>query len=837
MTEPTRRTWGWASVEQLWQDVQYGWRMLAGAPGFASIAVVSLAVGIGANCAIFSFADALLLRPLPVARPGEVVTVGSTSAIEAFGASNIVSSYRDYVDIRDRSKSFEGLAAFTYLTAGFANDQKAAPKLKMGMLVSRNLFAVMGVEPTIGRGFRPEEDQVPGRDAVVVLGRAMWEQEFGSDQSVLGRRVRIDGQEFTVIGVAPPEFTGLDQYVRSDFFVPLMMSPRLVSDPKAASLEARDARNLTLKGRLKPGTSQAEAQAELTAIGADLARAYPDTNKNRRLDVRTELQARMAQSPPDATLVAMLSTLALAVLFVACANVAGLLTSRAPARAREMALRLAIGAGRGRLVRQLITESLLIASMGGVLGLGVGYAGMMLFRQIELPTDLPISLSFQMDRRALVFSVIVAAASAVLFGLVPAIQATRTDLTAVMKASDSVAPGRGRRWGRAVLVGGQVAVSVVLLVVAMFMYRGFARQLASGPGYRTDHLLMMSFDPSLVRYTEDQSQRFFQQVAERARTLPGVKTVTMTTSIPMSNDSIGAETVVPEGFQFPAGKDNATVLASNIDEYYFDTMGLTILQGRNFSVDDSFDAPRVAIVNQQFAKHYWPNTDPIGKRFRLADSEKTWVQVVGLAKTAKYVFIAEPPTEFVYLPYRQKKPQQMIMLAQSIGDPSGLAAPLRDVVRGLDPNLPIYNVRTMEALFRMRAVSIFNVLVSIVGAMGLMGLGLSIVGLYGLVAYAASRRTREIGIRMAIGAGRATVLRMVLRQGFALALAGLVVGLVASVGAGQLLRAAFPNGSDQRDIAAFLLVVPIVLAVTFLAAYIPARQASRVNPIQALRCE
>jgi putative ABC transport system permease protein len=837
MIEPTRRTWGWASVEQLWQDVQYGWRMLAGAPGFASIAVVSLAVGIGANCAIFSFADALLLRPLPVARPGEVVTVGSTSVIEAFGASNIVSSYRDYVDIRDRSRSFDGLAAFTYLTAGFANDQKAAPKLKMGMLVSRNLFAVMGVEPTIGRGFRLEEDQVPGRDAVVVLGRAMWEQEFGSDPSVLGRRVRIDGQEFTVIGVAPPEFTGLDQYVRSDFFVPLMMSPRLVSDPKAASLDAREARNLTLKGRLKPGTSQAEAQAELTAIGADLTRAYPDTNKNRRLDVRTELQARMAQSPPDATLVAMLSTLALAVLFVACANVAGLLTSRAPARAREMALRLAIGAGRGRLVRQLITESLLIAMMGGVLGLGVGYAGMMLFRQIELPTDLPISLSFQMDRRALVFSVIVAAASAVLFGLVPAIQATRTDLTAVMKASDSVAPGRGRRWGRAVLVGGQVAVSVVLLVVAMFMYRGFARQLASGPGYRTDHLLMMSFDPSLVRYTEDQSQRFFQQVAERARAVPGVKTVTMTTSIPMSNDSIGAETVVPEGFQFPPGKDNATVLASSIDEYYFDTMGLTILQGRNLSVDDSFDAPRVAIVNQQFAKHYWPNSDPIGKRFRVADSEKTWVQVVGLAKTAKYVFIAEPPTEFVYLPYRQKKPQQMIMLAQSIGDPSGLASPLRDVVRRLDPNLPIYNVRTMEALFRMRAVSIFNVLVSIVGAMGLMGLGLSIVGLYGLVAYAASRRTREIGIRMAIGAGRATVLRMVLRQGLALALAGLVVGLVASVGAGQLLRAAFPNGSDQRDIAAFLLVVPIVLAVTFLAAYIPARQASRVNPIQALRCE
>jgi macrolide transport system ATP-binding/permease protein len=835
MTEPERAFWGWVWFERLWQDVRYGCRMLTASPGFAGIAVLSLAIGIGANCAIFSFADALLLRPLPVARPDEVFTVGSMATVEAFGSSSLVSSYRDYVDIRDRSQSFDGLAAFTYLTAGFASDPKAVAKLKMGMLVSGNLFAVMGVEPTIGRAFRREEDQVPGRDAVVVLGRTMWEQDFGSHPAVLGRTVRINGSAFTVIGVAPLAFTGLDQFVRTDFFVPLMMSPRLLSDPKAASLEARDARNLNLKGRLKAGVSQSDAQTELTTIAADLERAYPDTNRNRRLTVRTELQARMAEDPPDATLIAMLSTLALAVLFVACANVAGLLTSRAPVRAREMALRLAIGAGRGRLVRQLVTESLLIALAGGVLGLGVGYAGMTLFRQIELPTDLPILISFQMDRRVLLFSLVVAIASAVIFGLVPAIQATRADLTAVMKASDSVAPGRRRRWGRALLVAGQVAVSVVLLVVAMFMYRGFQQQIASGPGYRTDHLLMMSFDTSLLRYTEAQSQHFFETVAERARAVPGVKAVTMTTSVPMSNDSVGAETIVPEGFQFPVGKDNARLLASRVDEYYFDTMALSILRGRNFSADDSFDAPRVAIVNQQLAQHYWPNQDPIGKRFRLVDSNNTWVQIVGLAKTSKYIFIAEPPTEFVYFPHRQKKLQRMIMIAQSLGDPSSLVTPLREVVHGLDANLPIYNVRTMEAFYRMRAVSIFNVLVTIVGAMGLMGLGLSIVGLYGLVAYAATRRTREIGIRMAIGAGQASVLGMVLRQGVVLALVGLVVGLVASVGAGTLLRAAFPSGDNQRDLVAPLLVVPIVLAVTFFATYIPARQASRINPMNALR--
>ena len=823
------------TLERLWQDVQYGARVLAGSPGFTTIAVLSLAIGIGANCAIFSFADALLLRPLPVARPGEVLTVGSATNFEALGASSLVASYRDYIDIRDRNKSFDGLAAYRDVTAGFAADPKATPKLKLGLLVSGNLFTLMGVQPTIGRTFRPEEDQVPDRDAVVVLGRAMWEQEFRSDPGVLGRRVRINGAEFTVIGVTPPEFNGLNQYVRSDFFVPLMMSQRLVSDPKGSSLENRDARNLKLKGRLRAGVSQAAAQAELTTIAADLERAYPETNKNRRLFVRTELQARIDQSPPDAMLIAMLSTLALAVLFVACANVAGLLTSRAPARAREMALRLAIGAGRGHLIRQLVTESLLIAILGGVLGLGVGYAGMMLFRQIELPTDLPILLTFQLDRRALLFSLAVSFASAVLFGLVPAIQATRTDLTAVMKASDSVAPGRRRRWGRSVLVGGQVAVSVVLLVVALFMYRGFGKEVANGPGYRTDHLLMMSFDTGLLRYTEAQSKLFFDQVAERARAVPGVKTVTMTTSVPMANDTIGFERVVPEGFQFAPGKDNATVLASRVDEQYFDTLGLTLLRGRNFSIDDSFDRPRVAIVNQPFAQHYWPNQDPIGKRFQTLGDEKEWVQVVGLAKTSKYIFIAEAPVEFVYFPHRQKKLREMTLLAQSQGDPGALAAPLREMVRGLDPNMPIYNVRTMEQFYQMRAISIFRVLVSTVAGMGAMGLGLAIVGLYGLVSYAAARRTREIGIRMAIGADRGAVSRMVLRQGAVLAVVGLLIGLAGSVGAGELLRAAFPSGDEPRDTGALFIVIPIVLSVTLLAAYLPARRASRLNPVQALR--
>jgi macrolide transport system ATP-binding/permease protein len=820
-------------LEELWQDVRYARRMLARAPGFTAVAVLSLAVGIGANCAIFSFADALLLRPLPVARPGEVLTVGSTIAIEALGASGLASSYRDYVDMRDRSRSFNGLVAFSYVTAGFASKLGDVAQLRMGMLASGNLFQVMGLRPALGRAFLPEEDRVPGRDAVVVLGHAFWEQQFGSDPSVVGRRVDLDGRPFTVIGVAPPEFTGMDQFVHAAFFVPLMMSPQLLTDPKAASLEARDARNLTIKGRLAPGVSQALAQAEVASIGAGLERAYPDTNKNRRWAVRTELEARIAQSPPDAMLVAMLATLAVAVLLVACANVAGLLISRAPVRVREMAMRLAIGAGRRRLVRQLMTENLLTAFAGGAAGLGVGYAGMTLFRQVELPTDLPIQLAFQLDHRALVFSMAASVASALLSGLLPAIQASRADLTAVIKAGDAPTPGRRRHWGRTVLVGGQVALSVVLLAVALFMYRGFKAQLAAGPGYRTDHLLMMSFDTSLVRYTDAQSAQFFRDVADRAREVPGVVRVSVATSVPMSN-SVGIEPLVPEGYQFPTGKENAAVLASRIDEHYFDTMGLTVLRGRNFTIDDAGDAPKVAIVNEPFARHYWPNQDPIGKRFRIV-RDQSWVQVVGLAKTSKYLFIMEPPTEFVFFPYRQRRVEEMVMVVQSAGDPAGLAGPLRAVAQQLDPTLPIYNVRTMAEFYRMRATTVFNVILSTVAGMGLMGLGLAVVGLYGLVAYAASRRTREIGIRMAIGADQTAVLRMVLGNGLALAAVGLVVGLAGSAGAGQLLAAAFPTGGDQQDFGALLIVTPVVLAVTFLAAYVPARRASRTNPLQALR--
>ncbi len=831
---PRLRAFGW--LERFWQDIRYGCRMLAANPGFTLVAVSSLAMGIGANCAAFSWADALLLRPLTVPRPGEVVTVGSTMSVEGF--SRVGASYREFVDVRDRSSSFDGLVAFTGVTSGLAVTRDALPKLTLGLLVSGNFFSVMGVEPELGRTFRPEEDQVPGRDAVVIVSHRLWQQQFGSDPSILGRRVQLSGIEFTVVGVVPERFTGMNQFVRSDFYAPLMMWPRLLGDPKEHPLEDRNFRNLTIKGRLKPGVSLARAQTELSVIAKDLERAYPDTNRNRGLVVRTELQMRIAQSPPDSMLIAMLTTLAAAVLFVACANVAGLLTSRAPARAREMAMRVAVGAGRGRLITQLLTESLLIALGGGLLGLAVGFGAIKLFQQIQIPTDLPVALTFQLDRRALVFSLGVSMFSALLFGLAPAIQTSRADLAMVLKGGESIV-GRRRRWGRSLLVGGQVAVSVVLLVLATFMYRGFRAQLSGGPGYRTDHLLMMTFDPSLVHYSKDDARRFFLQLAERARSVPGVKSAALASSVPMASDGINAANVIPEGFQLPAGKENLTLFSARVDEHYFAAMQIPIVRGRDFREEDSTDAPLVAIVNEQYVQHYLPNQDPIGKRFQLRErAASSWIEIVGVAKTTKYLWLAEPPTEFIYLPYRQHPQSEMVLLAESEGDPSSLVAPLRSVVQSLDQTQPIYNVRTMEQFYQMRTITIFNVIIGTVAAMGLMGLALAVVGLYGLVAYATSRRPKEIGIRMAIGAGRTTVLRLVLRQGLVLAIVGLIVGLLAGVGAERLLQAAFPSGDDNGfSPMAHILVTPIVLAAAFVAAYLPARRAARLDPMKALRYE
>jgi predicted permease len=475
-------------------SLRFAVRLWGKTPGFTAVSVCSLAIGIGATSAMFSFADAMLLRPLPVPEPSRLVAVSSARA-DIFSSAGV--SYLDYRDYRDWNRSFDGMIAAQFSSFGFRRQASALPKVAFGMYVSGNFFRVLGVEPNLGRGFLDSEDQAVGRDAVVVLGHDYWESQFNGDRSVIGSMVWINGVPCNVVGVAPKDFTGIDQFVKPTMFVPLAMSPRLGGEN---NLEKRDVRWLTVKGRLKPGASIGQASGDLMSISKRLEQMYPQSNRNQRVEVQTEFEMRVKQSPPNAALAAMLLLLALAVLAVACANVTGLLLSRARARSRELAVRLAIGAGRGAVVRQLLVENLLLALAGGAAGIVVAYGGAAFFNSIPIPSDLPIAFHTSVDQRMLMFTPAVALISTFLFGLTPALQTTRLDLVSTLKAGDADSGRRRRLWGRNLIVAGQVALSLVLLIVSAVLLEGFQSQLTQGPGFRTDHLWMTSFDTAPVHY-------------------------------------------------------------------------------------------------------------------------------------------------------------------------------------------------------------------------------------------------------------------------------------------------------------------------------------------------
>ena len=823
-----------AFLDSLMQDVRFAIRGLRRTAGLTAFVVVTLALGIGMTSGTFSMVDGLIFRPYPVPHPGGVVTLAGTthdSMIEDF-------SYREYLDIRDKTKSYDGVIAYADMQAvGFGAEPAATPRVKGGMMVSGNFFRVLDVEPRLGRGFREDEDQVPGRDAVVVLGADFWQHEFAADPGVVGRTVRLNGTPFTVIGVAPDSFSGLLTFGHPDFYIPLAMARTFSTNIEKNFFEDRDDRELNVKARLQPGTALAQARNELAVVAKSFERDYPNVTRSRGAAVYTQFQTRTIEDD-NWKFGVIFVILALAVLLVACTNVAGLLLSRARARAREIAVRLALGAGRLRLIRLLLTESLILAILGGLGGIAIGYGLVNWFHSKEsivFETELPMAVPFHMDKRVLLACVGMAVLSALLFGLAPAVQSTRVDLVNALKSADVDVPGRKRLWGRNLLVVAQVSMSLMLLTAAFLMARGFQHTLLEGTDFTKDHLLMTSFDPRLVQYNAAQTQQFYKLLAERMRESPGVQSEALTQNVPMGQEAYDGVTFVPEGFTMPPDRENFASMMDTADEGYFQTLGIAILRGRAFLASDTVDAPRVAIVNDHFARHYWPGGDAVGKHIRLDSSTGTPVEIVGIAQTIKYQSTSSP-IDFVYLPLAQHPVARMVLMLRSSGDPLQLVQPVKDAVRSLDPNLPMLQTRAYEELYLNQAIRGPQMAIDMVGSMGLVGLLLAIAGLYGLMAYNVSRRTHEIGIRMALGAAGSDVLRMVMGKGIVLVAMGTALGLAMGFALERLMNSMLFN-SGGVDVVAYLIVVPTLFLVTMLATYVPARRASRIAPTQALRYE
>ena len=814
-------------------DVRYAIRSLRRTPGLAAFVVITLALGIGMTATPFSMLDALIFRPYPVPHPGDVVTLVSTSRDNSFDSF----SYREYLDIRDHTKSYEGVTANAPLgTVGFSAEPQATPLIRGGMLVSGNYFRVLGVEPQLGRGFREDEDRVPGRDAVAVLGPDLWKREFAGDPSVVGRTIRLNGTDFTVIGVAPDTFPGMQVFARPDLYMPLAMARVFSTNPQKDFFVDRDDRELTVRARLKPDATLRQARNELGGLARGFEHDYPKLNRDRGAAVHTQFEMRTQADDVNWKFGVIFTILALAVLLVACTNAAGLLLSRARTRTREIAVRLALGAGRFRLIRLLLTESLVLALLAGVGGIAVGYAGIQFMTTFTIPTELPVKIPFRMDTRVLLASLALSVLSALFCGLAPALQSTRTDLVNGLKAADVDLPGRKRLWGRNALVVAQVAMSLMLLAASFLMFRGFQHSLLGGLGFAKDNLLMVRFDPRLLQYDEGQTSRFYKLLAERVRDTMAVESAGLTKNPPLALDDFDRVAFVPDGFQMPRDRENFTSTMDTIDEGFLETMKIPILHGRGVLASDTATSPRVAVVNEHFAKHYWPGAEPIGKRIRLESATGTPVEIVGIAQTIKYRDSFDKEMDFVYMPLSQRPVARMVLMLRSSGDPLQMVKPVKDVVRALDPNMPMLETRTYEDLYRYAAVDGPRIAVELVGTLGAVGLLLAIAGLYGLVAYNVSRRTREIGIRMAIGAGPFDVLRLVIGKGLVLVGTGTVVGLAMGLAVEQLMNSMLFNAGGV-DLTVYLIVVPSMVLVTMLAAYVPAHRATRIAPTVALRCE
>jgi macrolide transport system ATP-binding/permease protein len=816
-------------MDSLIKDIRYAVRGLLKRPGFVAIAVITLALGIGANTAIFSLVNTVLLRSLPVERPGEIVSVAVRGKDDSFSAF----SHPNYIDFRDRNDVLAGF--FIYRFEPLSLSREGVNERVWAYLVSGNYFDVLGVKAIQGRTFLPEEDKTPLSHPVVVLSYDSWQRRFGGDPSVIGRDVLINNRQFRVIGVVPQAFKGTEVVYTPEMWIPAAMLEW--TEPGSTWLNNRASKNFFGVGRLKPGVDAQQAEASLNLLGQQLAKEYPDTNEGQVIKIGPTgfIIPDLRGAVVNFTWVLM-AAVGL-VLLVTCTNLAGLMLARATDRRREIAIRLAMGANRLRLIRQLLTESVLLSFVGGAAGVFLALWIIKLLLALKPPIDFPLAIDVAVDWRVLLFSVAVSIAAGVIFGLAPSLQATRPNITTALK--DTAAQGGAAKTRlRSVLVVAQIAISLVVLIAAGLVVRTLQQLQTMNPGFDPNNALTMSFDLGLQGYDDARGQQFYRQLIERVQSLPGVESAVVANYLPLSLN-FNSGNIYIEGKPVERGENAPLAMVASAGTGYFKTLATPILQGREFTEQDQEKSELVAVVNETFVRRLMPElqniSEAVGKRFSFGGPDRPLRRIVGVAKDGKYFNIAEDPRSFVWTPMSQDYSSGGILVVRTKGNPESLFGPVRSQVQSLDPNLPIFDSKTLTMHMQF-ALFPSKVAATVLGVFGLVALMLAAIGVYGVTSYAVAQRTHEIGIRLALGAQLSDVLRLVLRQGLILTIIGVAIGLLGAYVAMRAITSVL-YGVSATDPLTFVFVSGLLIAVALIACYVPARRATKVDPLVALRNE
>jgi predicted permease len=821
------------------QDIRYALRNLRKSPAFAAIAVITLALGIGANTAIFTVVNAVFFHPIPVKDPARLMELFTLDQRKIFGAANnnfLPSSFPNAQDIQQRAQSFSGVTVYQSFATPVSMTVNGQPNQYFAQLSSGNYFDVLGVHAQLGRTFLPEEDNTAGAGPVVVLNHGFWDRVFAANPNVIGQNVLINGQGFSIIGVAPKGFQGTSVIGGPDMWIPMSMHDQILTGFTKQLFNERRFLGFNAVGRLKDGAGPEQAKAELQAIASDLEKAFPLANKGRTLTLQPLLESSIAANQRDQFKRAgvMLMAVVGIVLMIACFNIANLLLSRASGRKREMSIRVAIGASRGRIVTQLLTEALVLAVAGGALGLGLALAGrdlMWRFRPPQLPAD---GMDLSLDWHVMTFTFLVAITTGLIFGLAPALQASRPDLVSELKERAGGDLRRGRRFSlRDVLISLQVAVCLISLVGAGLFLLSLRNARTMDTGFDTRNLAMLSFDLGALNYDAPRAREFERRALEAAQNTPGVRGAALSNTIPLFNGGFG-RTLFKEGEDTNNGQSGHVTQYSVVSPEYLQTMGIAMVRGQGFDSTIRENTPRVAIINETAARQIWPNEDPIGKRFTFfRDTNAT--QVIGIARDSTYNALGEPPRPYMYVPLIQNPNPAVTVFFRTQGDPRSALNSVRAQIQAMDRNLPITNVWAIgEVISQSLWASTFGATLLTVFAM--IAMALCAVGIYGVVGYSVGQRIREFGIRLALGAQPRDVLLMVMKQSALIMGVGLAAGVVAAFFLARLI-VTFLYGVNTNSPLAFLATALVLAAVGVFASYIPARRAAKVDPMVALHYE